>query len=432
MRLFLILIVCLCFSAQAFATESHLQECGNVPDKKDRVVNLFVWSGYVPQKIVDTFQKDCDMKVTVTEFDSNEELYAKLKALGSSQSYDLITPSSYYVQLLKKGGLLDTLDKSKLPNLTNINLDLMNKQFDPGNQVTLPYLWGITGIALNKDPQYWPDGKVPDIKNWSDFWKPEFKNKLLMIDDPKDVFTIALFKDGHGPNDKNPADIKQAYEELRALMPNIRTFNSDAVISMYGDDDLTVGMVWIGDLYQAMKGNSNLDFIYPQDGYVIWIDTMALMKNSPHKAAAYAFMNYLYSPEVAAKVSASRGYASPEPAATKLLPEALQQNHVLNPPLDRLKGPNVHFQNYLGEDTNKIYQCYWTLLKLGAGSTDNDLGYLLKKIFGSSAEEDPCEPTTLPPMLTPIVNEQPKRADEHLNHLKSVSKKPARKTVTGP
>jgi spermidine/putrescine transport system substrate-binding protein len=127
-------------------------------------------------------------------------------------------------------------------------------------------------------------------------------------------------------------------------------------------------MGWIGDVYLAQKNNPEVQFVYPKDGYVVWIDSIAIVKNAPHLEAAYQFVNFLYQPKIAEEISAFRGYASPEKAATALLPANIQDNPLENPPLDKLKGPHVYFQDYLGQATNKLYQHYWTLLKLGAGS----------------------------------------------------------------
>src|SRR5262249_54207374 len=163
-----------------------------------KTLNVFNWSDYMPNDIVQKFQKETGIKINYSEYDSNETMYAKLKA-EPTESYDVIVPSGYFVQKMRNQGMLQKLDRSKLPNFVNLNPALLNRSYDPGNNYSVPYLWGTVGIVTNK--KYFP---ANSITSWSDFWNPKFNNELLILDDMRTVFSMALLTLGYSINDKNP------------------------------------------------------------------------------------------------------------------------------------------------------------------------------------------------------------------------------------
>ena len=210
-----------------------------------KIVNLYTWAGYIPDSVIQQFEHKTGIKVNMSEYNSNESLYAKLKA-SPNAGYDVIIPSSYYVDRMRQERMLHEIDKSKLPNIKYLNPKLLHKTFDPQNNYSLPYIWGTTGIAVNKN--YF---NPKNIQRWSDLWQPQYKNKLLMLNDVREVFAMALITLGYSINDTNPKHIQQAYLQLKKLMPNIRVFNSDAEQNIYVDADITVGMGWNGDIHMT-------------------------------------------------------------------------------------------------------------------------------------------------------------------------------------
>ncbi len=322
----------------------------------DNVVNVYNWSRYMPDSVLAEFEKETGIHVNYTVYDSNETLYAKLRSDPDS-GYDIIVPSSYYIDRLRQAGILHKIDKSKLPNFKNINPALLHQAFDPNNDYCIPYLWGSTGIGINR--QYFQPGS---ITKWSDLWKPKFKNQLTMLDDMREVFDIALITLGYSVNDQNPEHIKQAYQKLVQLLPNIRLFNSDAVQNLFVDEDIRIGMLWNGDLYQASTENSTLQFVYPEDGFAYWIDTVAIPKNAPHLANAYKFLNFIMRPDIAKEIALGEGYSSPNTEAIKLMPADIRNNAILNPPAEVLKRGQLQRDAGAADD---IYEKYWELLKIG-------------------------------------------------------------------
>jgi spermidine/putrescine transport system substrate-binding protein len=320
-----------------------------------QIANLYIWANYIPQSVIQQFEHETGINVHVSNFDSNETMFSKLKA-DPHIGYDVVVPSSYYVDRMRQQGMLQTLNKTQIPNFKYSKPDLLNKPYDPGNLYSIPYVWGTTGILVNK--HYW-DPKT--IQNWSDLWQPRFKNQLLMLDDPREVFAIALIKLGYSINTQNIAQIQQAYEILKSLMNNVKVFNSDAFTNIYIDEDATVGMSWSGEAFLASQENPNLEYVYPKDGFSIWIDCLAIPKYAPHVENAEKLINFILRPDIAAKIIAGQGYAVANSAAIGLLPPALQKNPILNPSADIIKRGETQLD--VGNKVT-VYQNFWQILKL--------------------------------------------------------------------
>lgn len=323
---------------------------------QENVVNVYNWSNYISTDVLKEFTKETGIKVNYATYDSNETMYAKLKANPRS-GYDIVVPSTYFVDRMRKQGMLRPLDKTKLTQFKNLNPALLNKSYDPGNRYSIPYFWSSTGIAINT--RYHP---LPSIKNWADFWQTQYRDQLLMLNDVHEVFSVALLTLGYSPNDTNEKHIRQAYFKLKQLMPNIRLFNDDGVKSLYIDEDLTLGMGWNGDIYQASQENSSIRFVYPKEGFVISIDSMAIPIGATHLENAYRFINFILRPDIAKKISLATGYASPNQAAVKLMPKSVLSNPIIYPSTETLHRSVV--QTDVG-DAENTYQKYWELLKIG-------------------------------------------------------------------
>ena len=324
---------------------------------QEKVVNIYNWSSYISNDVLKEFTQETGIKVNYATYDSNETMYAKLKANPRS-GYDIVVPSTYFVDRMRKEGMLQPLDKNRLTHFGNLNVALLNKPYDPGNRYSIPYFWSTTGIVVNTKYH-----ALSKLQNWADFWKPEYHNQLLLLDDIHEVFSMALLVLGYSPNDKNPEHIKQAYLKLKALVPNIRLFNADGVKSLYIDGDLTLGMGWNGDIYQANQENPAIGFVYPKEGFVISIDSMAIPVGATHLDNAYRFMNFILRPDIAKKISLATGYASPNETAVKLMPKSILDNSMIYPDKKTLKRGIE--QEDVG-DAEMVYQKYWELLKIGS------------------------------------------------------------------
>ena len=322
-----------------------------------QIVNVYNWTGYIPDSVLSQFTQETGIKVNYLTYGSNEELYAKIAASNNQSGYDLIVPSTDFLARMKAQGYLQKMDKTKVPNFKNINPKFTHQIFDPQNDYSIPYMWGTTSIVVNR--LYFPNLK---IDSWADLWNPDLKDQLLILDEARTPFAMAMKVLGYDINTRDPVQVKAAYEKLVQLLPNIKLFNIIAPQAIYANGDATIGVGYSGDTYLAIQNNPTLEYIYPKEGPLMWIDSMAIPMNAPHLDNAYTFINFILRPDIAAKIAVAIGYSTPNAEGYKLLPKAMQDNYVLYPSADKLK--NASFQNDLGP-ANVIYQYYWQLLKVG-------------------------------------------------------------------
>jgi len=323
--------------------------------EKQKLV-IYNWTEYLPESVLEAFTKETGIEVEYATYESNEAMYAKIKLLDG-KGYDLVVPSTFYVEKMRKEGLLQPINKSALKNYANLDPTAMNKAHDPNNQFSVPYLWGTTAIAAN--------GKEVDaskIKKWADLWKPEYKGKLMLLDDVRDIFYIGLRVCGFNDNSTNEAEIKCAYEKLKSLMPNVKTFNSDSPKTPLIQGNVSVGAVWSGEAYKASQEMENLQYIYPEEGPVVWIDSFVIPKGAVNVEAAHKFIDFVLRPESGKACIEELGYPAPNTATMPLLDEKLRNNKIVFPSKDDIAKGSIHQD--IG-DAVLIYQKYWDLLKAG-------------------------------------------------------------------
>lgn len=323
---------------------------------QNQIVNAYVWSGYLPDDVIRDFTKETGIRINLSEYDTNETMYAKLKS-SPKAGYDVIIPSSYFVERMSKQGMLHEFDKNKLPNFKNLNPLFLHKPFDPNNDYSVPYLWGATGIVINKN--YF---KENEIQGWKDLWNPKYKDQVMMLSDVREVFGMALLALGYPSNDTDPEHLRQAYLKLKDLLPNIKIFNTDAEQTIYIDEDAVLGMGFNGDIHLSQMENPHVQFIYPKEGFVLWVDCLAITKNAPNLENAYKLIDFLMRPDIAKRISMSVGYPVPNLAAVKLLPKEIRDDQTVNPSPQILK--RAQFQVDVG-NALPIYEKYWELLKIG-------------------------------------------------------------------
>ena len=322
----------------------------------DNVVNVYAWANEIPAGVVQAFEKETGIKVNLSTFENNETMYAKLRA-SKNPGYDIVMPYSSFVDRMRRQDMLEPLDKSKLTNLKNINSAFVNPIFDPHSAYSVPLLWGITGMFVNTNYH-----SPKRLKKWSDLWHEEYENQLMMLDDTRDVFCIALFVLGYSCNDRDPEHIKEAFLILKTLTRNIKVFSSDTITSIMIDDDATVGVAWNGDVHKSMSENKAIQFIFPADHFVIWVDNLSILRTAPHKDNAHKFINFLLRAEMAKEVSLFSGYPTANSAGQSMLPDDIRYNPVIYPSKEILK--RGEFLSDVGEDILALYEKYWEELKM--------------------------------------------------------------------
>lgn len=326
----------------------------NYAQADDKELYFYNWSEYIPSEILQEFTKETGIKVIYSTYESNESMYAKLKTQG--KGYDLVVPSTYFVAKMRKEGMLQPIDKSKLTNFDGLDPNYLNKPFDPNNDYSIPYIWGATGIGINTDML-----DKNSIHKWADLWDSKWVGQLMMMDDPREVFQVALTKLGYSANSTDPEEIKQAYEELKKLMPNVLVFNSDNPANPYMAGETSLGMIWNGSAYAARKDGASIHIIWPEKGTIFWMDSLAIPTGAKNVDAAHKMINFLLRPDNAAKIALEIGYPTPVKAAYPLLPKDFIEDQDVFPPQKVFD--SGEWQNDVGE-ANVLYEQYFQKLKV--------------------------------------------------------------------
>ncbi len=324
-------------------------------------LNVFVWTEYFPQDMLDCFELVYGIKLNRDEYSSNEEMYAKVSAGGTA--YDLVQPTDYIVPLMIRQGLLQELDHAQLPNLKNIDAGWLDKSFDPGNKYSVPYLAGTDAIVVNT-------GAVENVpQSWADLWKPEYANKMVFIDDSRAVIGITLLTLGYDVNTTNPAELDEAKAKLAELVANIKVFDSDSPKTALIAGDADLGMVWTGEAYIANQENPAIQYIYPTEGPILWQDNFLMLKDAAHADAAYAWLNYMMQGDVFWLTMRDFQYTNPNKAALEYAkanqPEvysAYADSPITNPPAEVIA--NGHGIEDVG-DATPLYDDIWVEVKGG-------------------------------------------------------------------
>ena len=323
---------------------------------QQKIVNVYAWSGEISDTLVKQFEKETGIKVNFSTYQSNEIMFAKLRTTAAT-SYDVIMPSGYFVDRMRKLNMLEEIDKSKLPNWKNLNPTFLHPAYDPDTKFSVPFIWGVTGIFVNSryvNPK--------SIHSWQDLWNPRFENQLLMLDDTRELFSMALITLGYSPDETDPAHIQQAFLKLKALMKNVKVFSSETVISIIIDEDAKLGMSWNGDAYKASRDNPDIRFIFPEEGFIIFVDNFAIPKAAPHKDTAHAFINFMLSAEAGKTTAVLMNYPITNLAGQKLLPAEIRLNPIVYPSNAVMKHGIT--QRDLSESAQELYEKYWEELKM--------------------------------------------------------------------
>ncbi len=321
-----------------------------------KIVNVYNWANAISPSVLRQFEKETGIKVNYSTYNSNEVLYAKLAA-NPNAGYDVIFPSTYFIERMRKHGMLQKLDRTKLPHFKNLDPALLNKSHDPNNEYSIPYVYSFTGIAYND--QYY---KQVNRFTWNEFWKPDYKNQLLLLDDTRDVFSMALLSLGYSANDKDPQHIREAFDKLKLLIPNVKLFNTDAQKTLFIEEDVTLGIAWSSHMYLAHKENPHVQITYPKEGFVISMESMVVPKNAPHVNNAHIFIDFLLRAENAKDVTETTGFSTANLAAMALLPPEVRNNPMIYPPKNIFKRGQL--QTDTGTNATVLYERYFQELKL--------------------------------------------------------------------
>jgi len=279
-------------------------------------LNLFAWSEYVPQKLLDGFTRETGIKVNYETYASGEEMLSKLLAGGAA--YDLVQPPDYIAESMIKNRLLEPLDWAKLPNLKNIAPEFLHLPHDPAQKFTVPYMTGTVGIVVNTERVKEP------IRGYRDVFQPKFRNRIVALNDNREIVTWALFSLGLDANTITPANLAKARPLVAEWIKLVKVFDSDSPKTPLLNGDVDLGVVWSGEAARLIQENKKFVYVLPQEGYHPFIDVLAIPTTARNVGAAHRFMNYVLRPDVSKLISDEFPYTNPNAAARKLLsPEQL-------------------------------------------------------------------------------------------------------------
>lgn len=306
-----------------------------------KVLNVFNWSDYIDPKVIEDFQKETGIEVRYDVFDSNEVLETKL--LTGNSGYDVVVPSAYFLERQIKAGVFGKLDKTRLPNLANLDPDIVQRAagHDPGGQYGVIYMWGTTGIGYNADKVKAIMPNAP-VDSWSLVFDPAVISKfkgcgVSVLEDPTDMVATMLLYLGKDPNSESEADLKLAEERLLAIRPYIRLITSSQYIEALANGEICIAVGYSGDVLQARDraaeaGKSvDIRFSIPKEGALMWFDTLAIPADAKHAGNAHLFIDYLLRPDVAARNSDFVNFANANAKATELVNEELRNDTSIYP-----------------------------------------------------------------------------------------------------
>ncbi len=346
---------------------------GGAPAAAQKVLNLYIWSDYLAPNTLADFEKQTGIKVHVAYYDSNETLETKL--LAGSSGFDIVVPTASYFERQIKAGVYLPLDTAKLPNLKNMDPTLMARvaAHDPGNAHGVIYLWGTNGIGYNEKMV---KALLPDapLDSWRLVFDPAVAAKVAkcgisVLDSPAEMLRAVLNFLGKNPNSQDPADLAAATQVLTKIRPYIRNINSSEYIEALANGDLCVSVGYNGDVMQARDrardANKGIDIKYsiPKEGTILWFDMLAIPKDAPDPDSAYAFMNYLMTPQVIADVSNFKRYADANLAAQALVRADVKEDPAIYPTPEQLPRLSVQLADS-AEQTRAITRV-WQEFKTG-------------------------------------------------------------------
>ncbi len=312
---------------------------------RENAVNLYIWSDYLAPKTIEAFEKQTGIKVRVSYFETNETLESRM--LTGNSGYDVVVPTAPYLQRQIRSGAYLAVDKKLLPNLSNLDPELMARvaQNDPGNAHAVIYAWGTYGIGYNEERVAAALPGAP-LDSWRLLFDPAFAGKLAKcgigtLDAPAGVVRLVLKYIGRDPNSPSPQDLADAEGVLLKIRPFIRSIDSTNIIEQMANGDLCVALGYNGDFVQARNrgrdahNGNKISFSIPKEGSLLWFDVLAIPKDAPHPANAHALINYLMNPQVIADVSNHIGFANANTAAAALLDPSIVHDPVIFPPRDQ-------------------------------------------------------------------------------------------------
>ncbi|MDR1952494.1 MAG: spermidine/putrescine ABC transporter substrate-binding protein [Elusimicrobiota bacterium] len=315
-------------------------------------VNVFVWEDYLPESVINQFEKETGIKVNAANYISNEDMLAKIKS-SKENIYDIAVPSDYMVELMKGEDMLLEYDTKSLENFKNLDENYLNLSFDRGNKFSVPYMAGGAMIIVNKN-------QVKDkITSFADLLNPKYKSSIVVLDDFRAVIGAMAKSLGYSFNVTNDKELAIVEKYMEQLKPNLKLRDSSSPKTPMIGGETSIGYIWSGEIALClMEKPDEFEVIYPKEGIYLFVDNLVILKNAKNVENAKKFINFILRPDISAMISAEHPYPNPNKAAVALLPDSFKKNPAANIPPEVLK-KGEFIKNLKPNDLEK-YDLIWT------------------------------------------------------------------------
>ena len=353
MKKFLALLLSATMMVGMTACGSGGSETASADGSGDKELNMFVWTEYVPQSVIDKFTEETGIKVNLTTYSSNEDMLAKVKS-ESEGAFDLIQPSDYMVEQCINQGLVKEIDTSKLTNYGNISDAYKNPSYDPESKYSIPYLGGLGGIAVNTSKI------TDDIHSYAELFDSKYANSIVALDDYRAVIGMAAKSLGYGFNESDPEKLSKIKEQVLKLKNNIKLYDSDSPKSALISGDCNLAYCWSAEIALANAENPDIQIKFPDEGAYLFLDNWCITKGAKHSEAAMKWLDFILDADNMSMVLDEFPYLCPNEAAVAKMGDDYSNNPAKNPPADEIK--KGEYVKNLDSDTLAIYDQIWTEL----------------------------------------------------------------------
>ncbi len=331
---------------------------------KGQNIKLYVynWGEYIAdgadgsRDVIAWFEELTGIDVEYTTFDTNEGLYSKLQS--GSAYYDVIIPSDYMISRLAEQGMLEKLNFDNIPNFAKyVDESFQNPDYDENQEYSVPYTWGTVGIIYNT--KY-----IEYVDSWDVLWDEAYAGKILMFDNSRDSFAIALKRLGYSLNTENADEISEAAALLKEQKPLVQAYVMDQIFDKMVEENAWIAPYYAGDFLTMAEDNENLAFAFPKEGTNSFVDAMCIPKGSVNREAAELFINFMCEPAVSAENCGMIGYSTPISAAKTMMDEEMTSNEIAYPSVEIIENTEM-FVN-LSDETNRQLDILWISVSVGS------------------------------------------------------------------
>lgn len=334
-----------------------LTGCGSSSGGENGQVIVYNWGEYIDPDTIEMFEEETGIEVVYDEYETNEIMYPKVES--GAASYDVVCPSDYMISKMIANDILAEINFDNIPNAKdNIGAQYFeqSKGFDPENKYSIPYCWGTVGILYNKTMVDEP------ITRWSQLWEEKYTDNILMQDSVRDAFMVAEKLNGFSMNTLDPDELEIVKNSLIEQKPLVQAYVVDQVRDKMIGGEAAIGVIYSGEAIFTQRENPDLEYVIPEEGTNVWIDSWVILKDAPNKVNAEKFIDFMCRPDIALMNFDYITYSTPNMAARELIEdEDIRNSDIAFPDLSRYD--NLETFSYLGEEGDALYNELWKEVK---------------------------------------------------------------------